>query len=120
MRILIADDEVDFLDIMKESLERKGHDVDTAQDGAEVLRCLKHHKYDIAFLDHNMPELTGLEVIKHIKENKIDTITVMITGYPSMKDFFAKTLGADEYLDKPCELEDIYAIIEKYEKKHDA
>lgn len=116
MKILIADDESEPAEIIKKSLTRKGYVVDAVFDGKAALDSIKENNYDIVFLDHNMPELTGLELIKHIKENNLNTKTVMITGYPAIEGFAVKHLGADEYLTKPFKMEEIEDIIDKYKK----
>jgi len=116
MKILIADDTPGIVSLMQAFLRKKSHDVDIAENGKQALAMIINNNYDIAFMDHNMPEMTGLELVKYIKANNIQTKTVILTGYSGMKDFFAKSLGADEYLSKPCELEDIAAILEKYNK----
>lgn len=116
MKILIADDTQQIVTLMQALLQKKGHEVDIADDGKKTLDMIRAKHYDIAFMDHNMPEMTGLEIVKFIKENNINTKTVIFTGYSGMKDFFAKSVGADEYLTKPCDLEDILAIIAKYEQ----
>jgi len=116
MKILIADNVQGIVDLMREFMKKKGHTVDAANNGKQALDMIKQNNYDLAFLDHNMPEMTGLEIIKYIKQNKISTKTVLFTGYTGMKDSFAKSLGADEYLSKPCELEDILTILIKYEQ----
>ena len=64
-----------------------------------------------------MPEMTGLELVRYIRENKIDSKIVMVTGYPAIRGFFAKAIGTDEYLTKPVKLADVDAVIEKYSKK---
>ncbi|MBI4115893.1 MAG: response regulator [Candidatus Omnitrophica bacterium] len=114
MRILIADDEKEIVAFLKEALSAEGHMVDTALDGKKALDLIKQNRHDVIFVDHNMPEKTGLELVKYIKENKLRVRTVMMTGYPLMKDFFAKSAGADEYLAKPFKLEDVDCIINKY------
>jgi len=116
MRILIADDEMEAVALMKKYVERKNCDADIAYDGASALELIKLNKYDLVLLDHNMPEITGLELIEYIKKNTPDTIAVMITGYQQMSSFAAKGLGADEYLTKPFKLKDIEDIIDKYKK----
>ena len=60
-----------------------------------------------------MPELTGLELIKYIKQNNIASKIVMLTGCPEMEQFLAEAVGADGYLKKPCELAQIMATIDK-------
>ncbi|OPX30247.1 MAG: hypothetical protein B1H08_02230 [Candidatus Omnitrophica bacterium 4484_171] len=114
MRILVADDNKELMDILKIFLEKKGHTVTTAADGNEALENLKSNAYDLAFVDHNMPELTGVELVKFVKKNNIKTKMVILTGYPSMKDFFAKSVGADGYINKPCSLEDVESIVNEY------
>lgn len=114
MRILIADDETEFIEMLKERLRYKNVEMDFAYDGKQALGLIKLNHYDLVFLDHNMPEMTGLELVRYIKENNIDSRTVMITGYPAIRGFFAKAIGTDEYLTKPVNLKDIDDIIEKY------
>lgn len=122
MKILIADDEAEPAEIIKKSLIKKGYVVEAAFDGKTALDLIKKNNYDIVFLDHNMPELTGLELVKYIKENNLNTKAVMVTGYPAIEGSVVKYLGADEYLIKPFKLKDIEDIIDKYKpicKKQD-
>ncbi len=118
MNILIADDTREITSLMKTFLQKKGHKTDVAEDGKEALEMIKTNKYDLAFFDHNMPEMTGMELVKFIKQNNIKTKTVILSGYSDMQDSFAKIIGADDYLSKPCRLEDIEVIIEKYAPKN--
>ena len=114
MRILIADDEEALVSALSERLTLKGHSVDTACDGAKAMAMLESMKYDIIFLDHNMPELTGLEMVKKMRQSHTDSKIVMISGYPEMEDFFARAVGADEYLVKPLKFKEVEDIILKY------
>ena len=116
MKILIADDEKDIVDLIKERVAKKGYNADLAFDGEKALEFIKLNKYDLVFVDHNMPELTGLELIKYIRENNLNTKIVMITGYPAIEGSVVKYLGADEYLTKPFKLKEIEDIIDKYKK----
>lgn len=116
MKILVADDEVDFVDFLSKRIAQKGYEADTAFDGRKALELIKENHYDLVFVDHNMPELTGVELIKYIKENNIKTRTVMITGYPAIAGSLVKHLGADEYLTKPLKLRDIETILDKYKQ----
>jgi len=117
MRILIADDEKEAVSLIKRCIERKGHEADAAFDGAGALELIKENKYDIVFLDHNMPEVTGLELIGYVKKTSPETKAVMITGYQQLGDAAAKDLGADEYLEKPFKIQDIENIILKYTRE---
>ncbi|MFH1458811.1 MAG: response regulator [Candidatus Omnitrophota bacterium] len=114
MKILVADDTKIITDLLNTYLTRKGHTIEIAENGLQAKKMIKENNYDVAFIDHNMPEMTGMELVKFIKENKIRTKTVILTGYSGMQDFFAKSVGVDEYLSKPCELEDIDKIINKF------
>jgi len=116
MKILICDDEIEIVNVLKKCLESKGLLVNYALDGKEALRLIKERDYDIVFLDHNMPEITGMEIIEYIKEKHIKAKTVILTGYPDLSEYFCKTVGADEYLEKPIDLKVIEEIIDKYKK----
>ena len=117
MRILIADDEKSFVEPLSDRLIQKGNEVESAYDGLSALKLIKANRYDIILLDHNMPELTGLELVKYIRKNKIDTKIVMITGYAEIDKSFMEVIGVDEYLTKPVKLADVDAVLEKYSKK---
>ena len=114
MKILIADDEERIVDILRKFLESKGLRVDYALDGKKVLDLIKEQDYDIVFLDINMPELTGFEILRYVKDNKMRVKVVFLTGYPCVDEKFCKTLRVDEYLEKPVDLKVIEEIVVKY------
>lgn len=116
MKILIADDSKQTVDILSALLKKRGHEIDVVYDGKAALDKIKGNDYDLAFLDLNMPELTGLEVAKYVKEHNIKVKTVLLTGYSDMEEFFAKAVGVDEYISKDNTLEGIKKIIDKYSK----
>lgn len=117
MKILIADDEKSFVEPLSDRLIQKGNQVESAYDGRSALRLIKANRYDIIFLDHNMPELTGLELVKYIRKNNINSKIVMITGYAEIDKSFMEAIGVDDYLTKPVKLTDVDAVIVKYSKK---
>ncbi len=117
MNILIADDDGDFVRALKSILEKKGHLVQTAFDGKGALELISKQEYDIVFIDHDMPELTGIEVVKLAKKENPFLNIVMVTGYLVMKENFAKHFGADEYLQKPVSIERIEEILKKFSRK---
>jgi len=110
-KILIIDDERETVGIIKKFLQKKKYDVDCAFDGKEGLHLINTGDYDFILVDHNMPELTGLELIKYVKSNKPDSKVVMITGYPGINNVLPEYLGADGYIEKPIQLEDIEKVI---------
>lgn len=116
MKILIVDDEKEFVAFLKDRFLLRGHSVDKAYDGRQAMELVKSDLYDIVFSDHNMPEFTGVELVKYIKDNKLKAKTVIITGYEESNEYFMKLVGADEYLTKPIRIKDAEDIIEKYSK----
>ena len=116
MIILIADDEKEIVELLKDRFIAKGHSVDTAYDGKKALELIKSNTYDLVFLDHNMPGLTGLELLRYIKQNNLKPKVVIITGYKEIDELFMKGRGADEYLTKPLKMKDIDDIIDKYSR----
>jgi DNA-binding response OmpR family regulator len=116
MTILIVDDEKPIVELLKHRYVAKGHSVSTAYDGKEALELIKSNSYDLIFLDHNMPGLTGLELLRYIKQKNLKPKVVIITGYPEIDEFFMKGRGADEYLTKPFNIKDIDDIVDKYSR----
>jgi len=113
-KILIVDDEL----IMRESLagwlERDGHDVETAVSGEAALDRLKETRYDILFLDIKMEGMSGMEVLKQVKDNDPDVAVVMITAYGSISSAIdAMKNGAYDYLLKPFDPNELGVLIEK-------
>jgi DNA-binding response OmpR family regulator len=113
-KILIVDDEREFVFFLKNNLTLKGYSVDAAYDGEEALELIKSGQYDAALLDHNMPGLTGLEIGKYVKKKNIKTKVIMITGYEEISEEFAKAVGVDDYLTKPVSVEDVENIIKRH------
>ena len=117
MQILIADDTRGLLELLESRANLKEHNIDGVFDGAKALELMKLDKYDVAFVDYNMPGVDGVYLIKYAKENNLKVKMVMITGDPNIDYFSAKALGVDEYLSKPIKIEMIENIINKYAPK---
>lgn len=111
-KILIVDDEKDTCGAFKTYFTRRGHTVAVAYDGLEAKRLLDDNKYDFIFFDCNMPELSGVELIKIIHKKNPGSKKIMISGYELMNEDFAKDLGVDIFLTKPISLEDMGEIIQ--------
>ena len=116
MIVLIADDEKEIVELLKDRVIAKGHSVNTAYDGKEAMELIKSNSYDLIFLDHNMPGLTGLELLRYVKQNNLKPKVAIITAYEEIDEFFMKSRGADEYLAKPLKMKDIDDIIDKYSR----
>lgn len=113
-KILIVDDEL----IMRESLagwlERDGHYIDTVSSGEAALKKLKDTRYDILLVDIKMEGISGLDVLKHVKDSDPDVAVVMITAYGSISTAIeAMKNGAYDYLLKPFDPDELGIIIDK-------
>lgn len=113
-KILIVDDEL----IMRESLagwlERDGHVVETAASGEEALQKLKNSRFEILLVDIKMEGMSGLDVLKKVKESDPDAAVVMITAYGSISTAIeAMKNGADDYLLKPFDPNALGVLIDK-------
>jgi DNA-binding NtrC family response regulator len=114
IKILIVDDEL----IMRESLagwlERDGHTVQTAASGEEALEKLKQTHFDIFLVDIKMEGMSGLEVLRRVKESDPDAEVVMITAYGSIPSAIeAMKDGAYDYMLKPFDPNELGVLIEK-------
>jgi len=113
-KILIADDELGVQEALRLLLAKYQWDIDTAGDGANARELIKRKRYNFLFLDFNMPEVTGIELVKEIKAESPESIVVIITGYNDLDENFSITVGADEYIKKPFSAKEIEEIIVKY------
>ena len=121
--ILIVDDELDTLTILRILLESKGYDVEEAHNGVEALEQVKAKKPDLMLLDVMMPEMDGYTVCRTIKsEEKTQDISVILLTVRALPEDVAKGkgCGADFYITKPFDsyalLNDIHKILVKKEK----
>jgi DNA-binding NarL/FixJ family response regulator len=114
MKVVIADDSSPLRERIKSLLIRAESDIIVyeADNGIEALQCIKENQPDLVILDVRMPELNGIEVLKKIRELKIDTRVCMLTNYP-FPQYRIKCyeLGADYFLDKNMEFKKIADII---------
>jgi DNA-binding NtrC family response regulator len=113
-KILIVDDELIVRESLGGWLARDGHRVDKAASGEEALDKCRDTRYDILLLDIKMEGLSGLEVLKRVKENDPDVTVVMITAFGSIPSAIeAMKNGAYEYLLKPFDPDELMVLIEK-------
>jgi len=114
-KIFIVEDELDFLSTLRERLEFEGFVVATAVDGEEALRKIPEEKPDLILLDIMLPEMNGYQVCRELKSNpETKTIPVVVVTAKSQESdkFWAKETGADDYLTKPFEMEELLQKIQ--------
>lgn len=111
-RILIVDDEVSIVTLLTFNIERAGFETDTAFDGGVAIRKATDNEYDLIVLDLMLPEKDGLEVCRHLRQNKIETPILMLTAKDNELDkILGLELGADDYLTKPFSPKEVVARI---------
>lgn len=112
IRILIVDDEHQFVDAVVERFRLRGFKIDGVTNGKDALYQLDQNSYDVVLLDVKMPGLSGLEIIKEIKEKWPNLQVIMLTGHGSSKDAEAgMLLGAFRYMMKPVNFNELISII---------
>lgn len=111
--ILAVDDEADMLETYRSILSKR-YNLLTASSGSEALKILKDRTVPLALLDMKMPKMSGLEVLKWIKENETDTDVIVITASRDVSTAVeAMKLGALDYLIKPFDVKELLINIEK-------
>lgn len=112
LRVLFVDDEVPLQEFMKNELPLMGHSVTVCPDGTSAIRVLNQQSFDAAILDLKMPDMTGIDVLRHLKQVAPDTDAVIMTGFATQETTVeAMRLGAADYLNKPCRLAEIQALL---------
>jgi DNA-binding NtrC family response regulator len=116
-RILIVDDEAEFVEALAERLTIRDYDVTTSFNGEDALEKIKQYNFDVVFLDVRMPGMDGLEVLREVRNIKPLTEVIMLTGHATVETAIeGMRVGAFDFLLKPCETE---ALIEKIEKAYE-
>lgn len=118
-KILIIDDELLMRNFLAETLQRKKFEVMTAADGQKALALLKDHTFDLIITDMKLPDVTGIEILRKVKELSPNTVVVIITAFGSIENAVeAMRLGAFNYLIKPFSPDSIEAVIEKAQEHY--
>lgn len=112
--LLVVDDEEIILSVLAEDLNRDDLFVQTASNGEEAMNLLAKNHYNLIVTDLAMPGVDGIEVLRVAKQLDPTVCVVILTGYGNMTSAIeALRLGADDYLLKPCESEELYYRISR-------
>lgn len=119
IKVLIAEDEAHLGTILETFLNGKGYHVTTVRDGRAALQCLRSESFDVALLDIVMPEMDGLEVLRHVREESMPPEVIIITGNGTIETAIsAIRLGAYDYLSKPYRMAEIDVLVRRaWEKR---
>ncbi|MDF2576986.1 MAG: atoC [Chlamydiales bacterium] len=113
-KILIVDDELLIRNFLAETLRRKQFDVEVAENGQVAFNKLKAQTFDLVITDMKMPDITGIDVLRRVKEISPSTLVIIVTAFGSIENAVeAMRIGAFNYLIKPFSPDTIEAIIEK-------
>ncbi len=116
--ILLVDDSPDTLEVLSRNLDEKGYRVATATSVPLAVEMLRGEKYDLVITDLKMPKVSGLDLVRHVRENLPDTEVMMITGYATVEGAVeAVKTGAEEYLMKPFTGEELLAAVDRVLEK---
>ena len=114
MRVLIADDEKNIRELLKDFLEERNYEVDTAENGEVALRKLEANEYDLFISDMRMPYRSGMELLREISQWEYTPVCIMITAYSSIETAVeCIKLGAYDFIIKPIDPDAILKVIEK-------
>jgi DNA-binding NtrC family response regulator len=112
-KILLVDDEVDFLETLIRRLEKRNVNAAGVQSGEEALQSLDQHAVDVVVLDVKMPGMEGIQVLREIKKRQPAVEVIMLTGHANVEAAFeGMKLGAFDYLIKPVNIEELLKKIQ--------
>ena len=115
-KVLLVDDEQDFLEALAERMRARGMDVTTTTSAEDALKMAAEGTYDAIVLDLMMPEMDGLEVLKALKNRIPEIQVILLTGYATLnKGIEAMKLGAMDFIEKPADLK---VLTEKIKTAH--
>jgi CheY-like chemotaxis protein len=114
--ILIVDDIADNVLLLQTFLESEGYTVDTADNGWTALRSIETLRPDVVLLDILMPDMSGYSVVKRIRqqESLAKTRIVLVTAYSVLSEAEALSMGADAFIRKPVDLDQLLATVKDF------
>jgi len=118
-RVLIVDDELDFLETIVKRLNRRKIDATGIDSGLKALELLEREHFDVVILDVRMPGMDGIETLKEMKRKRPLMEVIMLTGHGSVESGVqGMQYGAFDYVMKPASIDDLLEKIhEAYERK---
>jgi len=117
-KVLIVDDEKEFIDALGERMESRGMDVSTTTSPNKAISMVENKNFDVVVLDLQMPEMDGLETLKIMKKKRPEIQVILLTGHATVnKGIEAMKLGAMDLLEKPTEVSVLAKKIQKAQAK---
>lgn len=104
-KVLLVDDEEEFVEALAERMKNRGMDVSSTTSPVEAVAKASGEPYDVIILDLKMPEMDGLKVLETVKKNNPDIQIILLTGHATVeKGIEAMKLGANDFLEKPVDM----------------
>lgn len=117
-KVLLIDDEVEFLKNLSERMSLRGMNVDTASSGEKAVKDIEAEGYDAIVLDLQMPGMDGIEVLRRIREKNPTMQVILLTGHATLdKGVEAIKLGAMDFMEKPADIDVLTEKIKKAQAK---
>jgi DNA-binding NtrC family response regulator len=114
IKILLVDDEKDFVETLAERLQLRDFEVTTALNAIDAIKLVKERDFDVIFLDVKMPGMDGIDALKQIKNLKSLPQVIMLTGNATVETAIeGMKVGAYDYIMKPVVTENLIEIINK-------
>lgn len=121
LKVLVVEDQRDLAESIWDFLERRGHVLDHAIDGAQALRMAREGDFDVIVLDLGLPRLDGLDVCSRLRAESRDVPVLMLTARDTLEDRLQGfQRGADDYLVKPFAMLELEARIRNLHRRHRA
>jgi DNA-binding response OmpR family regulator len=118
MKLLIVEDETRMANLLHKGLTEEGHMATCASDGAEGLAMARSYEFDVIILDIMMPKVSGYEMAKRLRSEKVATPILMLTARDSVPDIVkGLDLGADDYLTKPFSFDELLARLRAVKRR---
>ena len=118
VKVLIVDDEEEFLVAMAERMRARDMEVHTTTSAEEALKLIEKESFDAVILDYQMPEMDGLEAMKHFKDKRPELQVILLTGHATVeRGIEAMKLGAMDVVEKPADMKKLSEKIKKARTK---
>lgn len=118
MNLLIVEDETRMAELLRKGLTEEGHTATAAQDGALGLELAKNYEFDVIILDIMLPRLSGYDLVKRLRAEKVQTPILMLTARDSVPDIVrGLDLGADDYMTKPFSFSELIARLRAVKRR---
>src|SRR5581483_6965563 len=118
MKLLVVEDEARMADLLRKGLAEEGHTVTSAADGAEGLALAKAYEFDVIVLDVMMPKLSGYDLARRLRADKVRTPILMLTARDAVPDIVrGLDSGADDYMTKPFSFDELVARLRAVKRR---